>query len=67
MNSADIAETLKLVLRREFAACEKALRARETARAQNELAAAMTTLRSVIRALEAEAGTAAAAATRARR
>lgn len=52
MGNDEIAERLKMILRRELAECEQAIRARDPVRALNDLADASNALKSLIRSVE---------------
>jgi hypothetical protein len=54
MDSAEIVERLRKILRQELAECEQAIRARDPVRALNDLADASKALKSLIRSLATE-------------
>ena len=55
MGNDEIVERLRIILRRELAECEQAIRARDPVRALNDLADASKALKSLIRSLETAA------------
>jgi hypothetical protein len=52
MDNAEIIERIRIILRRELAECERAIRARDPVRALNDLADAAKSLKALIRSLE---------------